>query len=287
MFVNEISLKVVEMYTAGDGINKISRNLNISQKKIYQILNDNDISIRNKGGKTKNLSFEEVKEIVKMYENKTPLSEIGKIFKTSKERIKEILTSNGIELRTYSTKKEYSKGSKFHKLTLLDESTERRNKKIVWIMKCECGKVVDVLKPDVLSGKTKSCGCLKNTPRRNNNRKEILINTIFSEYKKSAYTRGYVFLLTLSEFEKLIFSKCFYCSTDKSSSRIDKLTGFTLQYMGIDRINNEKGYTSENVVPCCYTCNRMKSSLNGDEFLKIIENIYKNRFANHADNMIW
>jgi hypothetical protein len=37
-------------------------------------------------------------------------------------------------------------------------------------------------------------------------------------------------------------------------------------YNGIDRINNEEGYTSNNTVSCCFTCNRMKGTMSSEEF---------------------
>jgi len=35
---------------------------------------------------------------------------------------------------------------------------------------------------------------------------------------------------------------------------------------GVDRVDNTKGYTKENCVPCCKICNRLKSDLTKEEF---------------------
>ena len=44
---------------------------------------------------------------------------------------------------------------------------------------------------------------------------------------------------------------------------------YTNQVMnGIDRINNAIGYINNNVVPCCWKCNRFKGNMDREELLK-------------------
>ena len=47
-------------------------------------------------------------------------------------------------------------------------------------------------------------------------------------------------------------------------------------YSGIDRKDNEIGYTLKNCVPCCIICNRAKNSLSFDEFLAWIGRLVEN-----------
>lgn len=55
----------------------------------------------------------------------------------------------------------------------------------------------------------------------------------------------------------LIIGRCNYC-------------GFNPEWpkarCGVDRVDNFKGYTRENVVSCCYTCNTAKGTKTKDEF---------------------
>jgi hypothetical protein len=53
-------------------------------------------------------------------------------------------------------------------------------------------------------------------------------------------------------------------------------------YNGLDRIDNAKPYTMENVVPCCATCNRAKLNLTVEEFLARIKSI-----AEHLSARNW
>ncbi len=61
-------------------------------------------------------------------------------------------------------------------------------------------------------------------------------------YQQGAKKKGLTFELTLLEFIDLTQRPCYYC-------------GFIELYNGLDRIDNSKGYSKDNVVPCCALCN--------------------------------
>lgn len=56
--------------------------------------------------------------------------------------------------------------------------------------------------------------------------------------------------LSLEEYCSLISKNCNYCDGD-----ISKETG-----SGLDRLDNNKGYTLDNVVPCCKVCNGARNA---------------------------
>jgi len=45
---------------------------------------------------------------------------------------------------------------------------------------------------------------------------------------------------------------------------------------GIDRVDNSCGYVTNNIEPCCRTCNFMKKDLNYDIFINKLIDIYHN-----------
>lgn len=51
-------------------------------------------------------------------------------------------------------------GLKFGKLTAIEPTPYRKDKKVVWKFFCDCGKTTELVGRDVSSGNTKSCGCL-------------------------------------------------------------------------------------------------------------------------------
>ena len=59
-------------------------------------------------------------------------------------------------------------GQKFGKLTVIKETNERIDGKVVWECKCNCGNIFYTNTSRLTSGKTSSCGCLfKTSPKIN------------------------------------------------------------------------------------------------------------------------
>lgn len=79
-------------------------------------------------------------------------------------------------------------------------------------------------------------------------------------YKRAAKARDIEWLLSEEEFKSFWGLPCSYCGSE-------------INTIGIDRIDNDKGYIIQNCTPCCNVCNRMKMDLSKDEFLSKIEQI--------------
>lgn len=80
------------------------------------------------------------------------------------------------------------------------------------------------------------------------------------------------FTLTFEEFKEIIKNNvCEYCGKSLIYHKHSKDWGKNLSRAHqLDRKDNTKGYTKDNVVPCCWTCNRLKSDVfTYDEFMKL------------------
>lgn len=64
-------------------------------------------------------------------------------------------------------------GQKFGRLTVLYELPERKNGKIQWRCRCDCGNEKDVLSTSLTSGHTQSCGCLQKEKMSAANKRNI------------------------------------------------------------------------------------------------------------------
>ena len=84
----------------------------------------------------------------------------------------------------------------------------------------------------------------------------------YSNHKGGAKERGIVTTLTFEEYTSLRSQPCHYCAAEGPN--------------GIDRLNSSIAYIFPNCVPCCWTCNKMKSTLNYTEFFLHIERIRNN-----------
>lgn len=95
---------------------------------------------------------------------------------------------------------------------------------------------------------------------------------LYREYFRSARKKKYEFKLTLEEFKDRVIKCCFYCGSPPNCKT--RSIGWMPPANGLDRINADKGYTVDNVVPCCSVCNLMKKRQSMKDFLRHIERIY-------------
>ena len=152
-------------------------------------------------------------------------------------------------------------------------------------VQCDCGNLSWRRSWNLISGHSKSCGCLASNPRldtvldrpqstRHRNTKERLYPSVYWKYVEGAKDRGHEFSISLEDFIKLVSSDCFYCGGSPSR----KIEGANPIFVnGIDRYDNSTGYTVENCVPCCSICNFMKGKLEASHFLAHISRIQKFR----------
>jgi len=150
---------------------------------------------------------------------------------------------------------------------------------------CDCGKEVEVKEYNIKNGSSKSCGCWTHnnlvelstgkTAWNSKSIEELAKRELYEQYKHSAKKGNYSFNLTKSEFNVLIDKSCKYCGTKESNAHIVNNKKGSYNYNGIDRVNNNLGYTSSNVVTCCKTCNTMKLNLGIENFFEHIFNIVK------------
>jgi hypothetical protein len=49
-------------------------------------------------------------------------------------------------------------------------------------------------------------------------------------------------------------------------------------YNGLDRVDRSKGHTSDNVVSCCWDCNRAKGDMTKEDFIIHIKRMYDHNF---------
>lgn len=58
------------------------------------------------------------------------------------------------------------RGKQFHRLTVLHRASQNYKTAAVWVCRCTCGSIVEVVGLALRSGNTKSCGCLRNEKTR-------------------------------------------------------------------------------------------------------------------------
>lgn len=158
-------------------------------------------------------------------------------------------------------------GKQFGRLSVIAKTTWG------WLCRCKCGQEKPASASDLFRGKAKSCGCLKREKKTAFG--VAARNYVFAKYRRQAKARGYAWELSSEQFDELTCQDCHYCGLPPSNTTHRRQDPFT--YSGIDRKNNDVGYTTDNVVPCCKTCNFLKRQTPYEEFVAYLNRVVEFR----------
>ena len=156
----------------------------------------------------------------------------------------------------------------------------KKDRSIYWKCICECGNFITVRSSNLISGSTKSCGCQKDILHSQAitlPKGEVHLNQLYKNYKASSKRRKLPFLLSKENFQILINGACYFCGTNPNTLFVIKniRTNNSIYYNGVDRLDNNIGYLTNNCVSCCKFCNFAKRELTVLEFLHCVEKIFK------------
>ena len=157
-------------------------------------------------------------------------------------------------------------GERFGRLVV--DGRMREGNTTYYMCNCDCGRFTRVSNTNLRSGGTLSCGCLQRDNVSARSRKapgHSIKNSIWNYYRRNAFTASIEWGLTREEFMTLIFGECRYCGRTGVTTTRTKY-GDSLSNNGIDRVDSNRGYTSENSVTCCKACNQAKNDRTLSEF---------------------
>lgn len=90
--------------------------------------------------------------------------------------------------------------------------------------------------------------CSKRVVLDESNKYTRTLDEAWYDFRYGAIKRELIITVNYDDFVALAIKPCYYCGVYQSST-----------CNGVDRIDNNKGYISTNVVPCCTMCNMMKN----------------------------
>lgn len=185
-------------------------------------------------------------------------------------------------------------GEKFGRLVVesfdkIERSKSGKSSWHRWWCVCDCGVRKSIVRGNLTAsnGATVSCGCFQreDVSRRQlhcwltdqDRAKRRMYSTAVGRAKRS----GRDFVIDYEEFVRLSGRSCYYCGSPPSNTHTFKSASKYEQrvakenYSGLDRVDNSKGYTLDNVVPCCKRCNLSKREMSVDEFSNWIARAYQ------------
>ncbi len=146
------------------------------------------------------------------------------------------------------------------------------------LVKCKCGTIEKTSYNKLKHYQTKCGQCYKK--ERKEKRGPILPigqaskNALFGVYQKRAKEKQLNFTLSFDEFINLTSDDCYYCGNQPDCVSRRSGTYGEYKHNTIDRVNNELGYIPDNCVPCCYTCNSVKSNKTLEQFKSYVQILY-------------
>jgi hypothetical protein len=176
-------------------------------------------------------------------------------------------------------------GESHGRLFVVGLSNHVKDRRYWWCL-CSCGNSKEIVTANIANGHTKSCGCLREEAKKASiafmaaaHQKAPGVsgfNTFINGYRRSAEIRGLEFSISNDLFRELTLRNCSYCNAVPHTERRANSVRATYIGNGIDRVDNTIGYTIDNCVSCCPTCNYMKRELSTKDFIEHIVAIARN-----------
>lgn len=175
-------------------------------------------------------------------------------------------------------------GDKFNKLTAVSYNNGK------WTCKCDCGKITKgILTHRLVANKVLSCGCARKLSSKENIKKTFDINRKYTPRIASArrrwrgYYDGMEFTINFEDWLELTQKNCHYCGSEpknvsnaflgKKDAAADSIKNGDYIHNGIDRVDVSGKHSTDNVVPCCIICNRVKTNRSVNDFLDHIKRL--------------
>lgn len=167
-------------------------------------------------------------------------------------------------------------GNRHGKLTVIERVENLQRGDALWRCRCDCGNELVVVRGADLRA-NKCAGCAECRRYRPLPYGEAAKRGLLQMYRIGARRRGCVWDLTDEEFYVLTQRPCHYCGVLPSTVYCREDLNGDYVYTGLDRVDNSKGYSRENILPCCTRCNMAKRAMTYGGFLAWVKRIYEHR----------
>ncbi len=169
-------------------------------------------------------------------------------------------------------------GQRHTRNLILDK--RRKTSSTFYFVRCDCGNE-RWIRSDILRKNKHGCSkCYALSMRKSGEGHSI--NSAWKSLTNNARTRGIPVEISKEEFVIVAKQECFYCGEPpKEKSYYDQPEWATpAKLNGIDRVDNARGYSIDNIVSACGTCNRGKMDLSLEDFKSWIIKLSKREWIN-------
>lgn len=152
----------------------------------------------------------------------------------------------------------------------------KKSDRFYFNMQCGCGKSFTCR----CDYRAQSCGCKTGqiiSKKRSLPGEEGQIRLFYRIYRNNANKRSIGWNVSLEAFRKAIKRNCVYCGAKPSAREFQRLSKkrYTKELLcnGIDRVDVNKPYTTDNINTSCTICNIAKWNLSVEEFSAWIDRL--------------
>jgi hypothetical protein len=180
-------------------------------------------------------------------------------------------------------------GKTFGKLTVIERAENRNTRQSWWTCRCDCGKETEIRGLKLVSGHTKSCGCLKSSKPASNFKGYMdIAGKYWSRLMRHAKTRDLKFEISLEDAWKIFENqkgKCALTGLEITLNRNleESYQKINRQTASLDRIDSNKHYVADNIQWVHIDVNRMKNNLPEERLFFLCEQIYLNKIRKDVD----
>jgi hypothetical protein len=216
---------------------------------------------------------EEEKQFVVDNYYKLSTKEIANKLNRSEATVRNFAYRNNIQKNTFELS-----GKKIGRLTVINKSYIKRKQQF-WLCKCDCGNTIDVRTSGLINKTrpTKSCGCIR-LEKIYKGTKNISMGW-YNSLKRNAAARDKEFNVSIEFLDKLLVKQEFKCALSDMPLYVSKLRTGKEYYIensaSLDRIDNNKSYTEDNVQFVHKHINYMKWTHNQDYFISLCKEVVK------------
>lgn len=138
-------------------------------------------------------------------------------------------------------------GQRFDRLTVIHRVENSNDNKAQWLCQCDCGKTCVVRSTCLISGHTKSCSCLKNEKLIKRTKTHGLTDTRMFRIWRGVKTRCYnINHKDYKYYGERGITVCDEWLNDFKSFYDWSMSNGYEDYLTLDRIDNDKGYSPQN-----------------------------------------
>lgn len=176
-------------------------------------------------------------------------------------------------------------GKVFGRLTVVSRKNKDNAGSYFWECICACGNTKITRGYSLKRGAVQSCGCIKTERswehyRKHSNSIEGAWAYYYNQYLRNAKHRKIPMELSSEESRAIASQDCIYCGEPPEARPVQRGRD-SINASGMDRIDNNIGYTVSNTVPCCTWCNQSKKHYSAEYFIAKCKAVANAAIARH------